>query len=149
MLAFAAAITATVTLTAAPALASTAQGETRPAAEQPALTDCSWYGDANGVQVFLGTVICEYGDPSFQVSLPNGTVESFAVGTSHAVWTGWDNTSHVWNKASLGGSAYSNVWLVQQNGWSMTIAVSNSSGQHVCVNRGNTASSGWGSWFKC
>jgi hypothetical protein len=140
VLTFAAAFAATVTLAATPALASTPAH----AAAQPA-SDCDWITN-NGYD--LGTIICEYG--VLYVGLPNDTAEMFAVGTSHAVWTAWQaSPGGAWDTKSLGGSAYSYLWLVQQSGWNMTIAYSSSSGQNTCINRGNTASSGWGSWFKC
>lgn len=150
VLTFAAAIAATVTLAATPALASTPATTLHPSAipahgaAQPA-SDCTWISN-NGY--ILGTIICEYG--VLYVGLPNDTAEMFAVGTSHAVYTAWQpSPGGAWDTKSLGGSAYSYLWLVQQSGWNMTIAYSSSSGQNTCINRGDTASSGWGSWFKC
>lgn len=165
ILTVAAAIAATVTLATAPALASTSapalhpsaitvDGAARPAAAQAENT-CYWYGqNPNGSLTLLGVVLCDgaYGSGvSRAVTFPNGTEEVFAVGTSHAVWTAWTDTSGGWHRQALGGSAYSSVTVKQNasNGWELTIVVSSSSGQHMCLNRGGTASSGWGSWFTC
>ena len=162
-LAVGATLVAATTLTVTPALASTsasaatsrpsavtAYDAARPALAQPA-TSCTW-NSPPGIGNYdpdLGTIICEY-EPLPVVEFPNGTFETFAVGTSHAVWTAWDNGSGNWTTASLGGpGAYSAPWIVAQNGWGLTLAVSNSSGRHYCDNRGNSQSSGWTGWFTC
>lgn len=155
VLACAAAVAATVTLAAAPALARTMAPATTP---RPALVtahgsvrpadDCPWLVIENGVTIELGTVICEY-LPGPTVGFPNGTEETFAIGTSHAIWTAWDNTAGTWAEASLGGLGYSAPWIVTQNGWGLTLGVSSSSGGHYCDNREDSPSGGWTGWFKC
>jgi hypothetical protein len=144
VLAFAAAVAATLTLTATPALASTSA---------PA-TDCGWFSPQGiGTETYLGTIIC---DPGY-TTLPavyfkaDGTWEEFAIGTSHAIWTAWDNTSGDWDEASLGGLGYSAPWIVAQSadGWGLTIGVSSSSGGHYCDNREDSPSAPWTGWFKC
>jgi hypothetical protein len=163
VLASAAVVAATVTLTTTPALASssapattpqflviTAHGAARPTAVQPA-DDCAWYSPPGiGTLTYLGTIICGgvYADLPL-VEFPNGTYEGFAIGTSHAVWTAWDNTSGAWATASLGGLGYSAPWIVTQNGWGLTLGVSSSSGGHYCDNREDSPSGGWTGWFKC
>lgn len=150
--AFAAAVAA-AGLTVTPALASTsapatasrpaitaAQGTARPTAAQPA-TNCPWTA-SNGQK--LGTIICEYGISL--VPFPNGTEEAFAVGTSHAVWTAWDNTSGNWSEESMGGLAYSAVTVKAHNGWSVEITVQSSSGGTYCNYRGGSQDSGWSGW---
>jgi hypothetical protein len=143
-LAFAAVFAATVTLTTTSALASTPA----PAAAQPA-TSCTWFSPSvNGVVTDLGTIICEY-EPLPLVEFPNGTVTTFAVGTSHAVYTAWTNTSGSWDTASLGGLGYSAPWIVAHNGWGLTLGVSSASGGHYCDNRADSPSGGWTGWVKC
>lgn len=146
---------------AAPALASTAasapatttyfSAPTAHAAVQPAAS-CSW--SINGVA--LGTIICP--STGLLVEFANGTYEDFEVGTSHAVWTAWGSGTS-WAEKSLGGAAYYDsagsgnptVWLVARSadGWGMTIGTTNASGQHRCLNRTDSASGSWGSWFNC
>jgi hypothetical protein len=144
VLAFAAVFAATVTLTTTSALASTPA----PAAAQPA-TSCPWFSPPIGSNItYLGTIICEY-QPLPTVGLPNNTLETFAVGTSHAVWTAWSNTSGSWDTASLGGLGYSAPWIVAHNGWGLTLGVSSASGGHYCDNRADSPSGGWTGWFAC
>lgn len=162
-LTFAAAIAAAVTLTTTPALASTPApaatshssvitpqshyppGITEHGVAQPA-TNCPWI--TNSGVIVPGTIICEYGDSS--VIFPNGTEEDFAVGTSHAVWTAWDNLSGNWDTKSMGGpGAFSEVQILRTGGWNVEIAVNTSSNIRVCDNRGNSPSAGWSGWGSC
>lgn len=131
VLAFGAAFAATTALTTTSALAST------PAAT----TTCPWTA-SNGTN--LGTVICGYG--TSLVYFPNGTAEGFAVGTSHAVWTAWNNTSGKWSEESMGGSAYSAVTVKSSDGWSVEITYQDASDTTHCDFRGSTQSSGWSGW---
>ena len=138
--ALAAAAVAMVALTASPALASPSARAT----PLRALSVCFWWSP-NGY--FLGNIICEYGDNS--VGFPNGTEEDFAVGTSHAVWTAWNNGQNgggTWFTQSMGGSAYSSVQVVFQNGWQVEIAMQDSRGITHCDFRGGTQNSGWSGW---
>lgn len=156
--ALAAAVVTTVTLAATPALASTSAPAPTPrpsavtalpTAAQPATTNCDWYSPAGyGTRTYLGTIICDYGTNRIPLSFPNGTVEVFAIGTSHAIWTAWDNTSGGWSRASMGGLAYSGVTIYQnnQNPWILEITVYSSSGGLYCNFRGGTPSSGWSGW---
>jgi hypothetical protein len=155
VLAVAAAVAATVTLSVTPALASTsapviAAHDAQPAAAQ-ADTICGWFSPQGiGISTFLGEIICDPGYTTLPaVEFPNGTWEEFAIGTSHAIWTAWDNTSGDWDEASLGGLGYSAPWIVAQDGWGLTIGVSSSSGGHYCDNREDSESSGWTGWFQC
>lgn len=163
VLACAAAVAATVTLTTTSALASTsapattphpsvitAHGAARPAAVQPA-TDCAWYTPPGiGATVYLGDIICDAGYTDLPlVQFPNATYEVFAIGTSHAIWTAYNDIYSAWHRASLGGLGYSAPWIVSQHGWALTIGVSSSSGGHYCDNRGDSQSGGWTGWFKC
>jgi hypothetical protein len=158
LLAVAATVAATAMFTTTSASASTpARAITPPhpsaitahgAAVAQSATDCPWFFNDNGVFVNVGTVICAY-QPGPYVEFPNGTEETFAIGTSHAIWTAWNNTSGVVSAASLGGLGYSTPWIVTQSGWGLTLGVSSSSGGHYCDNRGDSESSGWTGWFKC
>lgn len=147
LLGAAAAVTATVMLTATPALASTAptnslvqQGSTCNWSAQYYVSSGGYYSAAG-----LGTVICSYGATPF-IEFPNGVWETFAVGTSHAIWTAWVNSSGDWEETSMGGLAYSPVTVVQQDGYEVEISVLSSSGGEYCNFRGDTASSGWSGW---
>jgi hypothetical protein len=130
------------TLTIAPAaLASTpTPATTQLTAAQPA-TDCTWFA-SNGTN--LGTIICEYGHTDDPELFPNGTLESFAIGTSHAVYTAWADTSGNWHTTSLGGYATSGV-TVRQSGWALEILVKGQNGGTYCKFRGDTQTSGWSS----
>lgn len=148
VLAFAAAVAATVTLTTTSALASTSAPAATPhpsvitaqGAAQPA-ADCSRYA-TNGK--LLGTIICGYGVS--YAYFPNGTQEEFVVGTSHAVWTAWNNTSGSWSEKSMGGLAYSAVTVKKQSGYALEITVLSSSGGTYCNFRGGLVNSGWSGW---
>jgi len=99
-----------------------------------------------------GTIICAYGATT--AILPNGSEESFAIGTSHAVWTAWNGSegSNSWNEESFGGNAISGVTVVQ-DGWYLHISAQGDGGPTYCRNRGAdgtaTSSSGWTGWYEC
>jgi hypothetical protein len=147
LLGVAATVTATVMLTATPALASTAP--TNSLVQQG--STCNWSAsyslDGGGLLSIetLGTVICNYGATPF-IEFPNGTWETFAVGTSHAIWTAWVNSAGGWAEQSMGGLAYSPVTVVEHDGYEVEISVLSSSGGKYCNFRGDTASSGWSGW---
>ena len=99
-----------------------------------------------------GTVICKYGETT--AVFPNDSEESFAIGTSHAVWTAWNGSegSNSWDEESMGGNAISGV-TIQQDGWYLHISAQGDGGPTYCNDRGAdgtaTASSGWSGWYEC
>lgn len=99
-----------------------------------------------------GTIICAYGVST--AVFPNGAEESFAVGTSHAVYTAWNASagSTLFDEESFGGNAISGV-TIQQDGWYLHISAQGDGGPTYCMDRGadGTASStsGWTSWYEC
>jgi hypothetical protein len=99
-----------------------------------------------------GTVICKYGETT--AVFPNNAEESFAIGTSHAVWTAWNGSagSTSWNEESMGGNAISGV-TIQQDGWYLHISAQGDGGPTYCNDRGAdgtaTSSSGWSGWYEC
>jgi hypothetical protein len=99
-----------------------------------------------------GTIICAYGVST--AVFPNGAEESFAVGTSHAVYTAWNASagSTSWDEESFGGNAISGV-TIQQDGWYLHISAQGDGGPTYCMDRGAdgtaNSTSGWSSWYEC
>jgi hypothetical protein len=129
VLAAAAALVAATTLSATPAVAA-----------PEASGDCNWNG---------GTYICADGILG-PYTFPTGQVEYWVIGTSHAVWTYWNDVHGGWHWTSLGGYADSGASYVYYSGWAVTIEVIGSNHNSIyCDDRGDTQSSGWGRWYEC
>ena len=108
--------------------------------------NCPWNG---------GTLICEYGVSYLGDPYPTGQDEAFGVGTSHAVWTYWDDSNGVWHWSSLGGKVYSPVAVYSYSGnyWNVIIRAVGGDDNDWCDERGGQASansaSGWSGWYLC
>lgn len=108
--------------------------------------NCSWNG---------GTLICDYGISWLGDLYPTGQDEAFGVGTSHAVWTYWDDSRGVWHWTSLGGQLYDAVEVYSYSGnyWNVIIRSVGGDGNFWCDERGSqtsaNAGSGWSSWYQC
>jgi hypothetical protein len=129
VLAAAAALVAATTLSATPAVAApTASG------------DCNWNG---------GTYICADGILG-PYTFPTGQVEYWVIGTSHAVWTYWNDVHGGWHWTSLGGYADSGASYVYYSGWAVTIEVIGSNHNSIyCDVRGDAPLSGLSHWYEC
>ncbi|WP_330456116.1 hypothetical protein OIB37_04070 [Streptomyces sp. NBC_00820] len=69
-----------------------------------------------------GTVICEYGVT--RTTLPDGTLQEFAIGTDKAVWTRWTTSSGGWTSwQSMGGEWRSGVTIRTQQVGSYLFAI--------------------------
>ena len=158
--AFGAVIAATVGLTAIPARADTlttitpsptCNGNTGPWV----VTVIANSSVGQHPETLPGTVICAYGEST--AVFPNGTQESFAIGTSHAVWTAWNSSQGgtSWAEESMGGNAISGVTILQgeQDGWFLRIKAQGDGGPTYCNDRGAEGSansaSGWSGWYEC
>jgi hypothetical protein len=150
VLAVATALVAAMALGGTPALASSSSSSAvtinpsvvtphgpRSAAAQSS-GNCNWNG---------GTYICAYGILG-PYTFPNGQVEYWVIGTSHAVWTYYNDVNGAWHWTSLGGYADSGVSLVYFNGWALSIEVIGKDHNSIYGNdRGDTQFSGWSGWY--
>jgi hypothetical protein len=136
LLTFIAALVATVTLTATPALASSNPSSGTTA---QALSSCPWNG---------GVYICEYGVTGPYV-FPSGQEEYWVIGTDNAVWTYYDDVNGFWHWTSLGGYATSSVDDIT-GGWAVILKVwGRGHTATYCKTRGDTQYSGWTGWLAC
>jgi hypothetical protein len=95
-----------------------------------------------------GNTICKYGES--WTTWPNGARQVFVIGTNYSVYTRWQRAKggQYVGWTSMGGKARSKVAVhhASSASWKASISVTGTDGNTYFRDRGNTRSSGWGSW---
>lgn len=102
-----------------------------------------------------GTFYCD--SPSYE-PMPNGYVETFVIGTNHAVWTRWSSSSGLSSWKSLGGTCLNPLpnyigedtgidWTNPSNGWNWIIECVGAGGHLFFKERVGSAAGSWTAWY--